>query len=79
VLDIRVLFRPQMVVDGRVVGVSDAHRMAEVSFGNHILWATVWMIISFVCFYLALRLILRRQRRAAVAAARREESARSSD
>jgi hypothetical protein len=65
VIDIRVLFREVQVVDGHVVASSDAHRMATVSFGNHAFWATVWMILSFACFYLALRLLARRQRAAA--------------
>jgi hypothetical protein len=70
VLDIRVLFRPQQVIDGRVMGASDAHRMADLTFGNHVLWATIWMLLSFGCFYLALRLNLRRQQAAAMAASR---------
>jgi hypothetical protein len=74
VLDIRVLFRPQQVVDGQVVGSSDAHRMAELTIGSHVLWATVWMLVSFVCFYLALRFILRRQRARAIAASRADGS-----
>jgi hypothetical protein len=62
VLDIRVLFRPQLVINGEVVGVSDAHNMAAASFGTHWMWAGVWLGWSFICFYAALRLAYLRQR-----------------
>jgi len=73
VLDIRVLFRPQQVVDGKVVGGSDAHSMAQVSFGNHVLWATVWLVVSFVCFYAALRFLARRRARVLTAMAQERD------
>jgi hypothetical protein len=69
VLDIRVLFRPQLVINGEVVGVSDAHNMAAASFGSHWLWAGVWLGWSFVCFYVALRVAYLRQRSATLAPA----------
>ena len=68
VLDIRVLFRPQLVINGQVVGASDAHNMAAASFGSHWLWASIWLAWSFVCFYAALRIVYLRQRRAAASA-----------
>ena len=73
VLDIRVLFRPQLVINGQVVGKSDAHNMASATFGNHWLWAGVWLAWSFACAYAALRLIYLR-RRAAEAATNAERS-----
>ena len=59
VLDIRVLFRTEMVINGEVVGASDAHNMAGATFGNHWLWAGVWLAWSFAAFYFALRKISR--------------------
>ena len=56
-LDIRVLFRTEMVINGEVVGNSDAHNMASASFGNHWFWASAWLVFSVVAFYVALRLI----------------------
>jgi hypothetical protein len=69
VLDIRVLFRPQLVINGQVVGASDAHNMAAASFGTHWLWASIWLGWSFLCFYIALRVVYLRQQRAAGSAA----------
>lgn len=69
VLDIRVLFRPQLVINGQVVGASDAHNMAAATFGSHWLWAAIWLGWSFLCFYVALRVVYLRQRRASAAAA----------
>ncbi len=69
VLDIRVLFRPQLVINGEVVGVSDAHNMAAASFGSAPMWAGVWLGWSFICFYVALRVSYLRQRSIARAAA----------
>ena len=56
VLDIRVLFRPQLVINGQIVGASDAHNMASATFGTHWMWAGVWLAWSFACFYVALRI-----------------------
>ena len=57
VLDIRVLLRTNMVVNGEVVRRSDAHNMAAATFGPAWLWAVVWLLWSLACFYVALRLI----------------------
>lgn len=57
VLDVRVLFRTEMVINGDVVRNSDAHNMASATFGNHWLWAAAWLLFSFAAFYLALRRI----------------------
>jgi hypothetical protein len=66
VLDIRILFRPQLVINGEVVGVSDAHNMASASFGTPSMWAALWLVWSFACFYAALRIAYLRQRAAAL-------------
>lgn len=71
VLDIRVLFRPQLVINGEVVGVSDAHNMATASFGTPAMWAALWLVWSFITFYAALRIAYLRQRAAARAPAAR--------
>ncbi|MBP6631924.1 MAG: M50 family metallopeptidase [Kofleriaceae bacterium] len=62
-LDIRVLFRPSLVVDGAVVAASDAHAMARATLGVDDVWA-VWswaalwlgwsLVLLFVAFSLAL-------------------------
>ncbi|HTM22246.1 MAG TPA: M50 family metallopeptidase, partial [Kofleriaceae bacterium] len=62
VLDIRVLFRANLVVNGVNVGGSDAHNMAAVTFGTAFTWATIWLGWSLVCFFVALRLVYVRQR-----------------
>ena len=54
-LDIRVLFRANLVVNGEVMQRSDAHNMAEATFGTAWLWAGVWLAWSFALFYIALR------------------------
>ena len=64
VLDIRVLFRTQLVINGEVVGASDAHNMAAATVGGHLLWAGVWLGWSFACFYVALRVTYLRSARA---------------
>lgn len=56
VLDIRVLFRADLVVDGQVMQASDAHSMAAATFGSPQLWASLWLAWSFAVFYTALRL-----------------------
>lgn len=64
-LDIRVLFRAHMVINGEIVGASDAHNMAAATFGDHWLWAGSWLAFSALAFYVALRLVyLRQQHRA---------------
>jgi hypothetical protein len=59
-LDIRVLLRPSQVVDGLVVGMSDAHNMAIMTFGTTATWAVwtwalTWLAWSLGVLYIALR------------------------
>jgi hypothetical protein len=61
VLDIRVLFRTELVINGRAVGASDAHAMASATFGSSKLWASVWLFASFVAFFVAMRAMKRRE------------------
>ncbi len=61
VLDIRVLFRSNLVVNGQVMGASDAHNMAKATFGTPWMWALIWLAWSFALFYVALRLAHQRQ------------------
>ncbi len=61
-LDIRVLFRDELVINGRVVGSSDAHNMAEATFGSYKMWAGIWLAWSLVSFYIALRRVALRDR-----------------
>lgn len=56
-LDVRVLFRDTQIVNGKVVGASDAHNMAASSVGPPTLWAVVWLAWSLVLLYAALRVI----------------------
>ncbi len=56
VLDIRILFRSQLVINGEIARASDAHRMAAVSFGTPALWAATWLAWSFLLFFVALRI-----------------------
>ena len=60
-LDIRVLFRDNQVVNGKIVGNSDAHNMARAAFGSPKFWAVVWLLWSLLLLYLALRLLHQRQ------------------
>jgi hypothetical protein len=69
VLDIRVLFRPSLVVDGAVVRASDAHAMARNTLATDDtwavwLWAGVWLAWSLALFFVALRRLLARERAA---------------
>ncbi|MBS1122979.1 MAG: hypothetical protein H6Q90_5207 [Deltaproteobacteria bacterium] len=61
-LDIRVLFRPNQVVNGVETGTanSDAHAMAFATFGTNdqwavYFWSATWLVFSLIVFYLALR------------------------
>ncbi|MEM9491081.1 MAG: M50 family metallopeptidase [Myxococcota bacterium] len=54
-LDIRVLFRANLMVNGQDMGKSDAHNMAEAAFGTPTLWAVLWLVWSFALLYAALR------------------------
>jgi hypothetical protein len=67
VLDIRVLFRSELVINGQSVGSSDAHAMAAATFGSSRLWATVWLLTSFGAFFLAMRAMGRAEPAAAPA------------
>lgn len=62
-LDIRVLFRSNLVVNGEVVGASDAHSMAHATFGTPSMWAAIWLAWSFALLYAALRLVYLSQER----------------
>jgi Peptidase M50B-like len=60
VVDIRVLFRPNLVVDGAVVRDSDAHAMAYVTFGSDANWAVwtwagLWLAWSLLLLFVTLR------------------------
>jgi len=66
VLDIRTLFRSNLVVNGEAMNASDAHNMAAASFGTYWLWAAIWLAWSFAAFYLALRVAYLRDARAPV-------------
>lgn len=76
VLDVRVLFSPILVIHGEIVQVSDAHTMSVTAFGPPWMWAVLWLVWSFGCLYVALRLTFLRRRddpgegRATAAAAR---------
>jgi hypothetical protein len=59
-LDIRVLLRPSQVVGGKIAGASDAHNMAQATFGTTATWAVwtwaiVWLLWSLAVLYVALR------------------------
>lgn len=60
-LDIRVLFRENLVVNGEKVGASDAHNMAAATFGSPTLWAILWLAWSFAAVFVALRFVYLRQ------------------
>ena len=62
VLDIRVLFSANLVVNGQEMGASDAHNMADATFGPPWMWAVIWLAWSFAIFFVALRLVYLRQR-----------------
>jgi hypothetical protein len=62
-LDIRVLFRPDQIVNG-VRTESDAHSMALATFGTTDqwalwFWAVVWLVWSLVVLYVALKISAR--------------------
>jgi hypothetical protein len=69
VLDLRVLFRPVMVVDGKIERGSDADVMAETTLGTDSpwgarLWALIWLAWSLALLYAAIRIARRRSRAA---------------
>ncbi len=57
VLDIRVLFGERFFVDGRAHAGSDADTVARLVGGPSWLWATLWLLWSFLLFYAALRTV----------------------
>lgn len=66
-VDIRVLYRPFLVVAGEARG-SDAHQMASATFGHTEkwaiwLWASVWLVWSLAILFVALKLAQRRATR----------------
>jgi len=61
VLDIRVLFRTNLVVNGVSIGGSDAHNMAAATFGTAMTWAIIWLGWSLAVFFAALRLVRQTQ------------------
>lgn len=69
VLDIRVLFRANLVVNGEAIRASDAHNMARASFGTPTMWAIVWLVWSLALFFVALRVLYLRQQRESAAEA----------
>lgn len=67
-VDIRVLYRPNLVVDGKVVRDSDAHSMALASFGTDAnwavwLWASIWLAWSLGILFFALWRVRQRMNR----------------
>jgi hypothetical protein len=66
VVDIRVLYRPTLMVDGKSMGRSDAHTMAATTFGTDAdwaiwFWASAWLVWSLALFFAALMLARRRR------------------
>lgn len=66
-VDIRVLFRPTLYVDGKVVRQSDAHAMAGATFGTDAnwavwLWAALWLAWSLALLFVTFRVVRRRER-----------------
>jgi hypothetical protein len=57
VLDIRILFGATFYVNGRPLASSDADTVARLLGAPSWVWATVWLVWSFVLFYLALRAV----------------------
>lgn len=59
-LDLRVLFLPLRVVDGKAAAISDAHAMAAATFGSTETWAVwtwagLWLGWALLVCYLAVR------------------------
>ncbi len=66
VLDIRVLMRPTQIVGGMPLVRSDAHEMADLTFGTTAtwavwIWAAIWLAWALALLYLALRATRPRQ------------------
>ena len=67
VVDIRVLFRPTLYVDGKAVRDSDAHAMAAATFGTEAnwavwSWAALWLAWSFALLFATFVVVRRRER-----------------
>jgi hypothetical protein len=65
VVDIRVLFRPTLYIDGKAVRDSDAHAMAISTFGTDAnwavwLWAAIWIVWSLGLLAWVFRVVHRR-------------------
>ncbi len=65
VVDIRVLYRPTLYIDGKAVRASDAHAMADATFGNDAnwavwVWASVWLGWSLALLFATFRVVRRR-------------------
>ncbi|MBP9087547.1 MAG: M50 family metallopeptidase [Kofleriaceae bacterium] len=59
-LDIRVLYRPAMMINGQMAGGSDASTMAQLTFDTQAtwaqwFWATAWLVWSLLVLFIALR------------------------
>ena len=54
-LDVRVLFRPQLVINGKIVSDSDAHTMAKVAFGSPRFWGVLWLLWCLLIWFAALK------------------------
>jgi hypothetical protein len=65
VVDIRVLYRPTLYINGKAVRDSDAHAMASATFGTDAnwavwLWASIWIAWSLALLFWVFRVIHRR-------------------
>ena len=60
-LDVRVLFRSDLIINGRRVSDSDAHAMAKASFGGPRLWAVVWLCFCVLVWFIALKQLRKSQ------------------
>jgi hypothetical protein len=79
VVDIRVLYRPTLYINGEPVRDSDAHAMAKATIGTDAhwavwLWASLWLAWSLALLFATFRVIGRRDA-AAVDAAEAAEAA----
>lgn len=66
VVDIRVLYRPTLYINGQVVRDSDAHVMAQASLGTDApwavwLWASLWLAWSLALLFATFVVIRRRE------------------
>ncbi|MEZ4400470.1 MAG: M50 family metallopeptidase [Kofleriaceae bacterium] len=66
IVDVRVLFEADLVVDGKPVRASDAHAMALATVGTDarwavILWASLWLAWSVAILFVLFRRLRRRE------------------